>query len=84
MFKLSKWYLDVITEDGSAFIGYAARLEWGPLRVAYGATLLALSGAAVIERVIDSFMMKICSAAAMNSRISQVRRSVSVTACPES
>ena len=51
MFKLSKWYLDVITEDGSAFIGYAARLEWGPLRVAYGATLLALSGAAVIERV---------------------------------
>ena len=36
------------------------------------------------ERVIDSFMMKICSAAAMKTRISQVRSSVSVTACPAS
>lgn len=27
-FRLDKWYFDLITEDGSVFIGYLARLRW--------------------------------------------------------
>lgn len=41
MFELHKWYLDLITDDGTAAIFYAARLRAGSLRVAYAATLLA-------------------------------------------
>ncbi len=41
MFTLAKWYLDVVSESGDAFIGYAARVRTGPISVDYGATLLA-------------------------------------------
>lgn len=43
-FHLSKWYLDCVTEDGSAFIGYWARLRWGALALEYAAALLAPLG----------------------------------------
>lgn len=49
MFRLSKWYLDVVAEDGTAFVGYSARLRWGALRVRYAATLLARPGSAPAE-----------------------------------
>ena len=39
-FSLSKWYLDVIADDGALAIGYAARMTLGPLVVHY-ASLLA-------------------------------------------
>jgi hypothetical protein len=35
MFLVTKWYLDLVTEDGTALIAYAARLRWGALRLAY-------------------------------------------------
>ena len=40
MFRLSKWYLDCVADDGDAAVLYRASLRWGLLRVHYGATLL--------------------------------------------
>jgi hypothetical protein len=40
-FQLSKWYLDCVATDGSAFIGYWARLSWRRLRLEYAAFLFA-------------------------------------------
>ena len=40
MFLLEKWYGDVVTAEGAGAIVYAARLRWGPLRFAYGATIV--------------------------------------------
>jgi hypothetical protein len=45
VFRLTKWYVDVVTPEGSAFIGYAARLAWGPVRLRYRAYLLTRPGA---------------------------------------
>jgi hypothetical protein len=38
-FHLTKWYLDAIAPDGSATIGYWARMSWGLLAVRYAAIL---------------------------------------------
>jgi hypothetical protein len=38
-FLLRKWYLDCVTADGAAWIGYWARLRWGPLSLSYAALL---------------------------------------------
>lgn len=38
-FLLSKWYLDCVTGDGSAFIGYAASLSWKGLTLSYSSAL---------------------------------------------
>jgi hypothetical protein len=40
-FSLAKWYLDCVTDDGTAVIGYSARLRWGPLRTGYAAILVS-------------------------------------------
>ncbi len=40
MFRLKKWYFDLVTEDGTVFIGYSARLKWGLLNAQYRATIL--------------------------------------------
>lgn len=34
-FRLEKWYFDLITEDGRAFIGYSAHLQWWMLSLHY-------------------------------------------------
>ena len=34
MFLLTKWYLDLVTPEGTALIAYAARLRWGRFRMA--------------------------------------------------
>ena len=39
MFRLHKWYLDVVTDEGHALIAYAARLRWRRLRLSYAAVL---------------------------------------------
>jgi hypothetical protein len=41
MFRLRKYYLDLVTRDGTALIAYAARLHLGGLRVGYSAVLVA-------------------------------------------
>jgi hypothetical protein len=38
-FRLWKYYLDCVSEDGAVCIGYVARLRWGPLSVGYCALL---------------------------------------------
>lgn len=49
MFLLVKWYFDLVAEDGTAFIAYAARLRWGAVRMRYAATLLSSPAATVQE-----------------------------------
>lgn len=39
MFVLVKWYLDLVTDDGVAFILYVAGLRWGPVRLGYASVL---------------------------------------------
>lgn len=41
MFRLLKWYLDVITDQGTVLILYAARVHWGRVRVGYASVLHA-------------------------------------------
>ena len=38
-FLLSKWYLDCVSDDGEAFIGYAASLHWRGVVLHYSSTL---------------------------------------------
>jgi hypothetical protein len=49
MFTLAKWYLDLITDDGTAIIGYAASLESRRVRVGYSSVLTSIAGAAACE-----------------------------------
>jgi hypothetical protein len=39
MFRLSKWYLDCVAEDGNTVMLYWAALRWGPLRLHFGSVL---------------------------------------------
>jgi hypothetical protein len=50
MFRLAKWYLDLVAEDGTALITYAASLRWGAIRLQYASTILSRTGTAPIER----------------------------------
>jgi hypothetical protein len=43
-FRLSKWYLDCVTEAGDVIVAYAATLDWGPLTLRYAATLTRPGG----------------------------------------
>jgi hypothetical protein len=49
MLSLTKWYLDLVTPEGTALIAYAASLEWGALHVEFASTLLARPGASARE-----------------------------------
>jgi len=40
MFRLTKWYLDCVTDAGDAAVLYRASLRWGVVRLHYGAALL--------------------------------------------
>ncbi len=50
MFRLRKWYLDIVAARGDAFIGYSARLHWNGLRLGYASALLAPTAGEVSER----------------------------------
>lgn len=41
MFRLVKWYFDLVTDDGTAVIAYAARLRLAGIRLTCGATLVS-------------------------------------------
>lgn len=49
MFALTKWYLDLVTDDGLALVAYSARLRWGPLRLGYSALLRSAPGQAPLD-----------------------------------
>ena len=49
-FILAKWYLDAVDDRGNAFIGYAARLRWGALRVRYRSVLWSPADGAATAR----------------------------------
>ena len=49
MLELSKWYLDVVTTEGTALIAYAASLRWGALHVEFASVLLSAAGEPVRE-----------------------------------
>jgi hypothetical protein len=44
VFELSKWYLDVVSDDGDAFIAYNAEVRWRALALAYTSTLVQRAG----------------------------------------
>jgi hypothetical protein len=50
MFSLDKWYLDLVTGDGIALIGYAAELRWHALHLRYAAVLESHPGTPPHER----------------------------------
>ncbi len=50
LFRLRKWYLDCVTDDGRAFIAYAGRFRLGPLPLWYHAVLLDDPGEARQDR----------------------------------
>lgn len=50
-FVLSKWYLDCVAEDGTAFIGYHAALAYRGARVHYASTLLRGAGGDILNAV---------------------------------
>jgi hypothetical protein len=39
-FSLSKWYLDCVTDEGEAFVGYSASLQWKALSLEYSSILI--------------------------------------------
>lgn len=43
-FRLTKWYLDCVSDTGDAAIVYAARVEWRKLRLNYSSLLSRISG----------------------------------------
>jgi len=49
-FALSKWYLDCVSEEGEAAVLYWVHLQWGALRVHYGAVLSRTPGGATTDR----------------------------------
>ena len=49
-FELSKWYFDLVADDGAAFIGYFATVRWRALRLHYQSVLLRNATGAVTTR----------------------------------
>jgi len=45
-FELSKWYLDVVGDNGDVFIAYTAEVRWGSLALRYASTLVQRVGSA--------------------------------------
>ena len=50
LFRLIKWYLDVVTPDGDAVIAYAARLRWGALSLPWASAWRSRPGYPLEER----------------------------------
>ena len=50
MFTLEKWYLDLVTDDGTAVVGYVAGVEWQGISLRYASCLVAAPVLPPIER----------------------------------
>ena len=50
MFRLSKWYLDLVTDHGAVLILYAARLRWAHVGLHYASVLHIEDGAVACDR----------------------------------
>lgn len=50
MFRLSKWYLDLVADDGATLIAYVAALRWGALHLHYASIFQSRPGMAPCER----------------------------------
>lgn len=50
LFDLSKWYGDCVSDEGAVFVGYWARVRWGPIVLPYAASLHRVPGEASHER----------------------------------
>jgi len=49
-FSLSKWYLDCVTDEGEALVGYSAELRWKALSLEYSGFLVRRSTGEIITR----------------------------------
>ena len=49
-FKITKWYLDFVGENGEAMIFYAAEIYWKGLNVPYASILVKLPGKDIIHK----------------------------------
>jgi hypothetical protein len=49
-FSLSKWYLDCVTDEGEAFVGYAASLRWKALSLEYSSILIRRTTGEILTR----------------------------------
>jgi hypothetical protein len=49
-FSLSKWYLDCVTDEGEAFIGYSASLRWKALSLEYSGILIRRTTGEILTR----------------------------------
>ncbi|MGE0815725.1 MAG: hypothetical protein AB7O28_11140 [Vicinamibacterales bacterium] len=50
MSGLTKWYLDLVTDEGTALVAYAATLDWSALHVDAASALIARPGAPPVDR----------------------------------
>lgn len=50
MLLLTKWYFDCVSVDGDAFLGYWAKLCWGPVTIPYAASVFRAAAGPSRER----------------------------------
>lgn len=50
MFQFCKWYFDCVTDAGDAIVVYRASVDWGPLRLDYGASLYRPARGETVQR----------------------------------
>jgi hypothetical protein len=50
VFSLDKWYLDLVTDDGTAVVGYAIEVKWQAIRLRYASCLVAPADMPFSER----------------------------------
>lgn len=74
-FALTKWYLDCVDEDGTAFIGYSARLSYRDTGVSYASTLLRDASGVVLTR---TSLRRSAPPSATASTVSWVHRPLAV------
>jgi len=50
MFHLTKWYCDCVSPEGGVFLGYWAKLSWGPFTIPYVASIYKPASEPAIDR----------------------------------
>lgn len=52
MLRISKWYLDLVTDDGTALVVYVVSVGWSGVRIDVASTLFAPADAPPVERTV--------------------------------